>query len=330
MGEFYERRLASLLIKKHNLAPPVDIEKLAGHYAKVFVGPVSTEADGACFSLKTPDATIVVNSSNKSIKRMRFTLAHELGHVLIPWHVGDFLDEDVAAETVAVYESEANRFAAELLMPFEWVLGTLSDSDNDLPRQIRLIATSANVSFFAALIRYFDLAPSNRMYALCSSDGVVISARKTSGTLVHLPERGTIISPSKDANKPSYPFKREWCEPQTDGKLLYLWTTSTSLKSDKPAQGNWRQLLKGIFDDIGFDEAEQKQLWGKVAGVMAAANSDCKSRHIEEVVGLINYRMDRRSRDSAEFRSIVNHPDYKQMIASRATEMLVSKDKKKQ
>jgi Zn-dependent peptidase ImmA (M78 family) len=65
--------------------------------------------------------TILANNS-KPIHRMRFSLAHELGHYLIPWHYW----ESIRLERIPKYdyqhrrmEMEANYFAGEVLMPYE-------------------------------------------------------------------------------------------------------------------------------------------------------------------------------------------------------------------
>lgn len=49
---------------------------------------------------------VLYNDNVKSLKRRRFTLAHEIGHIMLD-HESDG----------AIQESEANRFAAELLLP---------------------------------------------------------------------------------------------------------------------------------------------------------------------------------------------------------------------
>jgi Zn-dependent peptidase ImmA (M78 family) len=56
---------------------------------------------------------IVVNSNNSiSTERKIFTIAHELGHIIM--HPGSFNDED---QEVEVQESEADLFASHFLMP---------------------------------------------------------------------------------------------------------------------------------------------------------------------------------------------------------------------
>ena len=68
----------------------------------------------------------VILEKNQPATRRVFTLGHELGHIVIPWHFGtDFCRLDSSARLVdhltAKVEMQANQFAAELLMPRKWV-----------------------------------------------------------------------------------------------------------------------------------------------------------------------------------------------------------------
>ncbi|WP_227287008.1 ImmA/IrrE family metallo-endopeptidase [Boseongicola sp. H5] len=76
---------------------------------------------------------LITLNTGDSYTRQRFTLAHELGHYMLHRHlVGDGLDDDRAYRSTNVgkyhntmigpkEETEANKFAASLLMPSESV-----------------------------------------------------------------------------------------------------------------------------------------------------------------------------------------------------------------
>lgn len=50
--------------------------------------------DGVCLNLKTADKTpTVIVNADSARTRQKFTLAHELGHIIIPWHLGTFIDK---------------------------------------------------------------------------------------------------------------------------------------------------------------------------------------------------------------------------------------------
>jgi len=78
---------------------------------------------------KSGDSFLLTVNATDSDTRQRFTLAHELGHYMLHRHlVGDGLDDDMAYRSTEVgkyhntligpkEEREANKFAANLLMP---------------------------------------------------------------------------------------------------------------------------------------------------------------------------------------------------------------------
>jgi Zn-dependent peptidase ImmA (M78 family) len=82
-----ERNIASRLVAIKDLSPPVDIFSLAKQYAKVDLMSIPFDVDGITLHLKVPGkiSHIIINDGYPH-RRIRFTLAHELGHVLIPWH----------------------------------------------------------------------------------------------------------------------------------------------------------------------------------------------------------------------------------------------------
>lgn len=124
------------LIERKGLNPPVNIEALTQQYADVILVPFPVDVDGVTVGLKQPGRRprVYVNNS-LPLTRRRFTLAHELGHVLLPRHVGsivDELDRDTSSEEPRYWEmeAEANRFAAEVLMPTAWAKRVIGDPED--------------------------------------------------------------------------------------------------------------------------------------------------------------------------------------------------------
>ena len=123
-----EIKMAQKIIKRHSLKIPFDLDSLVKKYATVIYKSISVDGvDGVCLHLKTAGKTpTVIVNMDSARTRQKFTLAHELGHIIIPWHLGTFIDK-VDENNVNsnmeywVLEREANRFASELLMPFDWI-----------------------------------------------------------------------------------------------------------------------------------------------------------------------------------------------------------------
>ncbi len=127
---------ANILRKKHNLPISFDLKALVEEYAtlefKQFP-PYASNIDGVTLNLKKVDKPQVFINSSQSQKRLQFTLAHELGHIIIPWHTGNIVENfsDINKETsssdYSICETEADEFASELLLPSEWLSNLVKD-----------------------------------------------------------------------------------------------------------------------------------------------------------------------------------------------------------
>lgn len=111
------------------------------------------------FSRKGDRRIVAVNEDHNS-HRQRFTIAHEIGHYLL--HSEELLHYDTGkleeiyfrADSVADYnETEANRFAAELLMPAELVRRCVEDGI----RSVEELASRFDVSPAAMRYRLVNL-----------------------------------------------------------------------------------------------------------------------------------------------------------------------------
>jgi Zn-dependent peptidase ImmA (M78 family) len=147
-----EAKLAIRLINSRSLTPPIDIHELIREFAELHERnfPAHLDMDGLCLGLKASrDKPKVILNTKRPKSRQRFTLAHELGHILIPWHTGDIVDYISASDDDKRYdpshliiESEANRFASELLLPSHWLSDQIKDFDS-LSTTLKNISTLA-------------------------------------------------------------------------------------------------------------------------------------------------------------------------------------------
>lgn len=156
-----EIKMARKLHGKHSLTIPVNLNELVKKYAQVIYKTIPIEGiDGVCLNLKNPKKStkVVVNNSSSS-NRQRFTLAHELGHIIIPWHLGTIIDDidnpgnkNVSDKEYWNHEKEANKFASELLMPFDWLYSRFLENQN-LSDLVKSTSFKCLVSEEAARIR---------------------------------------------------------------------------------------------------------------------------------------------------------------------------------
>lgn len=90
------------------------------------------DAEGVFVARGDNNHIIIKNSSDSYQARKLFTISHELGHFYLPWHKGDFVCNPMDLNTYVSsnkLESEANRFAAELLMPERFFAKDVRKSD---------------------------------------------------------------------------------------------------------------------------------------------------------------------------------------------------------
>lgn len=123
-----ERVAKRLLSRTEQHEPPVNVEEIARVLgARIEYAELDDDCSGVLVRKDDNAAVIGVNWSHHP-NRQRFTIAHEIGHYCL--HEGGtyvdkgtyarYRDEESGSGTIRE-EREANRFAAALLMPSEWV-----------------------------------------------------------------------------------------------------------------------------------------------------------------------------------------------------------------
>lgn len=131
--------------------------------------PLGENADLGFTLIKENDTVIFTNTSSR-LSREIFTLAHEIGHVILHMNKGEsFIDDNItiSGRSTDEKEQEANYFAACLLMPADDVerfldLELADFSKRGLPAMdIARIMSEFNVSFDMALNRLENLEKIN-------------------------------------------------------------------------------------------------------------------------------------------------------------------------
>lgn len=139
------REMAESILAKHDITTgPINIEAIIGAYPiKVRKDEVDDDLSG--FLLRNTEKNEVILGVNKNhhSNRIRFTMAHELGHYLL--HEGEKVHLDSGQTAYKInnrdeltskgedeIEKEANLFAAELLMPAKFLHSDLAGVKHDL------------------------------------------------------------------------------------------------------------------------------------------------------------------------------------------------------
>jgi Zn-dependent peptidase ImmA (M78 family) len=165
------REAHHVLRKASVIRAPVDIYRIARQYADVIEEPMPDDISGMLIPVKHPERekkwAIIVNKSHAEVRK-RFTVAHELGHLLLHDYRTPHADTGFKIrfranreyDASVVEEVEANQFAAEVLMPSQILLSrTLEldieyvDANKSHDRAIESLAKEFKVSKQALQIR---------------------------------------------------------------------------------------------------------------------------------------------------------------------------------
>ena len=157
-----ERKAASLLRKYSVDSAPIPVIEIAKQEGiEINYHELEDNVSGMLIRKET-SAVIAINVKHHE-NRKRFTIAHELGHYMLhrsepTVYVDDLLVHFRADRRIANYdpkESEANQFAAALLMPASFIRADLSDAAIDISddEAVERLAAKYKVSLQAFTIR---------------------------------------------------------------------------------------------------------------------------------------------------------------------------------
>jgi len=154
------------LLRRFNIRrPPVPVDKITKKLKLLLYPlPADDEISGAIIRKAGQRVIIAVNPAHH-INRRRFTIAHELGHYFLHEGLEEHVDENFrvawrnadSSKAINWIEIQANRFAAELLMPTRFLETDLDSLENIDKRTVALLATKYIVSPEAMKIRLSQL-----------------------------------------------------------------------------------------------------------------------------------------------------------------------------
>lgn len=200
---------------------PVDVVELAKGYAEQFghndpissvVGADLPGFEGALYRVKKAgkhEWALIYNSSIGVPGRIRFTLAHELGHYILHRKTRNAFECSEAdmlqwESEERRQEAEADVFASYLLMPIDDFQRTIGTDTVDLD-VLDACAKRYGVSLTAAVLKWLEFT-SQRAVLVMSTDGYVLWARssqpalrsgalfRTKNALVQIPRDSLAVS----------------------------------------------------------------------------------------------------------------------------------------
>ena len=317
--DFPEINFARRIKEKHNLTVPFDIKAIVNQYADLIYKEIPfSSVDGVSININVPGKRpkIIVNSNSPKTRQL-FTLAHELGHVIIPWHQGTIIDDIYPVEVNDLFyleqEQEANRFAAELLMPSEWILNQYSDYLNDIGSLQLYISHIVGVSFLAISIKLKDTLPKNIVFVF-ENNGIVINSGVTKNSDITAPLKGERFRTDFYKNIESYSVLKS----QNGNFHWFKINDKMEIKSSSDIR-TWREILDDIVSEIK-PEKEQKKYKQSINGIIAHAKGKLKLQNNCNVASLTAKCLNRF--DSKEYNNLVEHKYFNDFLFKKLKDLL--------
>lgn len=170
---------ARALLSRLRIRQPANLAEIAGAIGLSIREVKSRGFDGALVRVPgRPRGIIAVRARGdmREFVRQRFTIAHEIGHYVLPWHgaTSPICRDDqieVWGQGATNQEDAANRFASELLLPSTQVAPVVCERSASV-KTARLLSDKFQTSLTAAALKCIEVTD-DACALIVSSDGVV-------------------------------------------------------------------------------------------------------------------------------------------------------------
>lgn len=308
-----EIKFARLIAKRHDLEPGFSIKDLLGNYADIVLDDIPDGIDGISLNIKdsTKRPKVIISTQYPAVRR-RFTMAHELGHIVIPWHVGVMISHTDENHAGADFfydecEAEANRFAAELLMPAEWLEKLVSE--NSPLEAFHEVTSKAKVSAIAAFISLGKHLPTDYIGVITDSAGSV-KYTTLNGSRVMRPPIGKPLE-SHLSLKTADEIEKDDLQ---NGQIIYFLRHKFKVAPEFSSSYTWREVLYEILDDEGMD----RKVVGQICGCLSFISNKAKTRDQFYSQGKQRILTDVR------FAPIFEHPRFEEFLVKRIDEFIAN------
>jgi Zn-dependent peptidase ImmA (M78 family) len=172
------------LLRRFGLNSRDRLTEIAGEFGIDVIYRPAESFDGALLRIRDAQrGCIVINSRIREESRKRFTLAHEIGHFVLPGQQevsAPCKQQRIENWDADLYrpELEANRFAAEILMP-RGLMDQFVQSEPSL-ESIRSIAQLCGTSLTASAVRLIALTP-HRVAVVWSQNQNILWSKLSEG-----------------------------------------------------------------------------------------------------------------------------------------------------
>jgi hypothetical protein len=306
-------RLADLVVERFDLTPPVDVESLIAEQGSVLEEcDWPFECDAVATGLGTAEPRIFVKAGMHPLRR-RFTVAHELGHLMIGWHLNTVMCDaapDAEGDPSVLgmdQEWEANRFASALLVPRRF-LEEITRGSRTIPQVLNAL-TAADVSAAAGLIAISSHVHPGVVLRTASLTRPVFSDRTGNG----------IKELAWDEEWPTLKRRAtDWGVLMHQGQRVNwysFWNPREPDDDDDPR--DTRTLLVDALTHIGLTGEALDAMRRTVAGVVGAAFANASLSDPAHLFAMLQQRLEGDSR----FTALMNDGDFDTFLHRKVREI---------
>lgn len=313
-----EINFARRIREKHNLTVPFNIESIVSQYADLIYKEIPfSSVDGVSINLNVPGKRpkIIVNTNSPKTRQL-FTIAHEFGHIIIPWHQGTIIDDIYPIEVNDLFyleqEQEANRFAAELLMPSDWILNQYTDYSTEIGNLQFKISRDIGVSLIAISIKLIDTLPKNIVFVF-ENKGIIINSGVTRNSDVTAPLKGDRFRTDFYKNIESYSILKS-----RNGNFHWF-KINDKMEINSSDIRTWREILDDIVSELK-PEDEQKKYKQRINGIIAHAKGKLTLQNDCNMASLTAKCLNRF--DAEEFNKLAEHKYFKDFLFKKLKDLL--------
>lgn len=312
-AESAPRIIARRLLQTHGIdEPPVPVEDLLSFYATVELAafPATCDAFTDLRDLRAPHVYIHPRATANP-RRLRFTQAHELGHVRIGWHTGLYWCDPSASHSLASvfgrFEGEAHAFASELLLPSGWLQSKCRDVDAET---IVAVADAAEITLPAAVVGIAKTAAVPFVWHLSNAGGYDMCGRSERLDM-YLPRDPSAVD-WRDIARVSAERSRI----DVGAYRLEIYSFASAARTKRAENGS-SLLMRAIVQDH-VEPDQQKRIYGVIHGVCGFANATRFVPDPSVMAGMLRGRFQGR----AELEAIIEDPRFDQFIDTKSLELV--------
>lgn len=312
-----EVKLASLVLGRYGLFPGFHMEEFVAEFMEIRDETIPFDIDAVFFYAQNRNTPTIIINSSLSPQRRRFTLAHEMGHYFIPWHVGTIVCHTDPRLHMGRYmyesmETEANRFASELIIPSEWLLDLISKHRSI--KRVSEIVRNSGVSGTAVNIALVNNLPAGYMFVQTNRQGKVQYSDETDNTYARSPIKGATFDETAFAKVAA---KYELI--QTESYTTHWFRFGRKLRTHKEEEtgSDSKTIIRKLVVDVTDDEVIQKNMLCRINGVVGGLNSAADCTSPEEFADALFQRF--ASKEDLCF--LLSKPEFCQFIRRKSEEL---------